>query len=104
MQDCTDGTDEKNCTAVSCPDNKFNCPQVNTNKQTRTNKKIQRIAPQSLVCQNIVSCEVMHADDKSGSSECWILIPFPVGNSLELFGNFNFSAEFGAALKSPNTV
>ena len=27
-QDCTDGTDEKNCTAVSCPDNKFNCPQV----------------------------------------------------------------------------
>ena len=27
-QDCTDGTDEKNCTAVSCPDNKFHCPQV----------------------------------------------------------------------------
>ena len=28
LQDCTDGTDEKNCTAVSCPDNKFHCPQV----------------------------------------------------------------------------
>ena len=30
LQDCTDGTDEKNCTAVSCPDNKFHCPQVTT--------------------------------------------------------------------------
>ena len=28
FQDCTDGTDESNCTAVSCPDDKFNCPQV----------------------------------------------------------------------------
>ena len=28
FQDCTDGTDESNCTQVSCPDDKFNCPQV----------------------------------------------------------------------------
>ena len=27
-KDCTDGTDESNCTVVSCPDDKFNCPQV----------------------------------------------------------------------------
>ena len=38
------------------------------------------------------------------SSKFGILITFPVENSLELFGNLNFSAEFGAALKSPNTV
>ena len=31
LQDCTDGTDESNCTAVSCPDDKFNCPQVSHN-------------------------------------------------------------------------
>lgn len=22
-----DGTDENNCTAITCPDNKFNCPK-----------------------------------------------------------------------------
>ncbi len=26
-KDCTDGTDENNCTAITCPDNKFNCPK-----------------------------------------------------------------------------
>ena len=26
-KDCTDGTDEKNCTQITCPDNKFNCPK-----------------------------------------------------------------------------
>ena len=38
------------------------------------------------------------------SSKFGILIPFPVENSLELFGNLNFPAEFGVAVKSPNTV
>ena len=32
LQDCTDGTDESNCTVVSCPDDKFNCPQVRTSQ------------------------------------------------------------------------
>lgn len=26
-KDCMDGTDENNCTAITCPDNKFNCPK-----------------------------------------------------------------------------
>ena len=37
-------------------------------------------------------------------SKFGILIPFPVENSLELFENLNFPAEFGVAVKSPNTV
>ena len=26
-KDCTDGTDENNCTAITCPENKFVCPK-----------------------------------------------------------------------------
>ena len=38
-QDCTDGTDEKNCTAVSCPDNKFHCPQVRHGARLRQKQR-----------------------------------------------------------------
>ena len=31
VQDCTDGTDESNCTAITCPENKFVCPKGGSN-------------------------------------------------------------------------
>ena len=30
-KDCTDGTDENNCTAITCPENKFVCPKGGPN-------------------------------------------------------------------------
>ena len=30
-KDCTDGTDESNCTAITCPENKFVCPKGGSN-------------------------------------------------------------------------
>ena len=30
-KDCTDGTDESNCTAITCPENKFVCPKGGPN-------------------------------------------------------------------------
>ena len=54
FQDCTDGTDESNCTAVSCPDDKFNCPQVRHyaslrvhDTRTRWSGHMARVAPPS---------------------------------------------------------
>ena len=48
FQDCTDGTDESNCTAVSCPDDKFNCPQVSHNYSDFLTENILL----SLLCQS----------------------------------------------------
>ena len=31
-QDCSDGSDEVNCTAIACPDNKFLCPNGGANR------------------------------------------------------------------------
>ena len=49
-KDCTDGTDENNCTAITCPDNKFNCPKGGP-------KGTPKCIDKSRLCDGTSDCE-----------------------------------------------
>ena len=40
-KDCTDGTDENNCTAITCPENKFVCPKGGQNGTPKCIDKVK---------------------------------------------------------------
>ncbi|KAJ8949001.1 hypothetical protein NQ314_008307 [Rhamnusium bicolor] len=60
-QDCSDGSDEINCTAIACPDNKFLCPRGST---TGTYKCI----PKNKLCDEKKDCED-NADEEAACSK-----------------------------------
>lgn len=49
-QDCSDGSDEVNCTVVACPDNKFLCPRGGVNGSPKC-------IPKSKLCDGKKDCE-----------------------------------------------
>ncbi|CAG2063656.1 unnamed protein product, partial [Timema podura] len=60
FRDCMDGTDEQNCTAIACPENKFLCPRGGLNN---TPKCISR----SQLCDGKKDCEDS-ADEETACS------------------------------------
>lgn len=66
--DCRDGSDEANCTAIACPDNKYLCPRGAPGGQ---HKCIAR----SQLCDGKRDCED-NADEDAACCECYhIIIP-----------------------------
>lgn len=49
-QDCADGSDEVNCTAIACPENKFLCPSGN-------GPSIHKCIPKNKLCDGKKDCE-----------------------------------------------
>ena len=58
-KDCTDGTDERNCTAITCPENKFNCPDSGASSDSKS-KSASAAAPKciekSRLCDGTPDC------------------------------------------------
>ena len=64
-KDCTDGTDESNCTAITCPENKFVCPKGGPNATPKCIDKVK-------LCDGNQDCDD-GADEKDACCEFKIL-------------------------------
>ena len=60
FKDCTDSTDEKDCTAISCPENKFTCGG--------SNGKAPKCIDKSKLCDGTDDCED-GADERTQCSD-----------------------------------
>lgn len=65
-KDCTDGSDEANCTAIACPDNKYLCPKGGPGG---THKCIAR----SQLCDGKKDCED-NADEEAACCESFKML------------------------------
>lgn len=65
-RDCVDGSDEANCTAIACPENKFLCPHGGPNSTPKCISRAQ-------LCDGKKDCED-GADEKNAC--CKLAIPY----------------------------
>jgi hypothetical protein len=54
-KDCTDGTDEKNCTAITCPENKFSCPDTGSSSD-KADKATPKCIEKTRLCDGTPDC------------------------------------------------
>lgn len=66
--DCSDESDEANCTAIACPDNKFLCPRGGPNGQAKCIVK-------SKLCDGKRDCDD-GTDEETACCKCWVCFPF----------------------------
>ena len=75
-KDCTDGTDERNCTAITCPENKFNCPDTGAGATKAEGKGDRAAAPKciekSRLCDGTPDC-ADGADERDACCELLFL-------------------------------
>ena len=83
-KDCTDGTDERNCTAITCPENKFNCPDSGAGDRAKGEKAAPKCIEKSRLCDGTPDC-ADGADERDACCELHFLnIPARFGGSFKM--------------------
>lgn len=65
-KDCADGSDEANCTAIACPDNKYLCPKGGPGGAHKCIARAQ-------LCDGKRDCED-NADEETACCECGVYL------------------------------
>lgn len=83
FHDCSDESDEANCTAIACPDNKFLCPRGGPNGTPKCIAKTQ-------LCDGKRDCED-GTDEETACCKCQNCLGFDSGflNSLLFLCSYN---------------